>query len=247
MEDLQELLSNAAKLAELELQLPLLKDRQAELKEIAADRKNDRDWARLTAKNWEEPTFFQQLLGKVAEKQEKAQAEARQAAAAYEEVRQELDVLEHQLNSCQEAYDALSGSRESYDLARTAFLATADSEGEHKLRMLEIEAFRPVAIDALRQIRNALHSARGWMVKELQPRYASRETRRMEFLQLADDYAQMLRGMLVFFPEGSVTLGASMTAPSDYIRSVSTDLSQTDFLNNAIEQSLRVQAQLEAL
>ncbi len=63
----------------------------------------------------------------------------------------------------------------------------------------------------------------------------------------ADEYAEKLESLLVYFPEGSIKLGVSMSAPSDYIRSVSTNLSQVDLLNIAIEQSLRVQGELEAL
>lgn len=247
MEHLRELLTNAAKQVELELQLPPLQSSCNEMKETVSDLKSERDWAKLTAKNLEEPGFFQRLLGRVEEKQEKAQEEARQAAAAYEKAKRELDELEHHLKMQQAAYAALSGSRESYDLARKSFLGAADTEAICKLRSMEAETFRPVAIETVRQIRNSLFAARGWMQREVRPRYSNNETRRMEFLQLADDYAKMLQGLLVYFPEGSVTLGASMAAPSDYIRSVSTNLSQLDFLNIAIEQSLRVQEQLEAL
>lgn len=69
----------------------------------------------------------------------------------------------------------------------------------------------------------------------------------MEFLDLADEYAEKLQTLLVYFPEGSVTLGASISVPSSYVHSVSMNLSQIDLLNIAIEQSQRVQAQLEAL
>lgn len=247
MEHLQELLSNAAKLEELELQIPELKTRHAELKETVSDRKYERDWAILSAKNLEDPGFFQRLLGRVAEKQEKTQAEARQAAAAYEAVKRELDEVERQLTSVQETHAALSGTRETYAQARTAFLAGADSDGEQRLREMETEAFRPVAIECLRQIRKALYAVRGWMKKDLQPRHGALVSRRMEFLHLADDYAEKLQALLIYFPEGSVTLGASMSAPSNYIHSVSMNLSQIDLLNIAIEQSQRVQAQLEAL
>lgn len=129
MEHLQELLLNAVKLEELELQLPELKKRYNELKEIVSDRKYELDWAVLTAKNLDNPSFFQRLLGRVAEKQEKAQSEARQAAATYEAVKRELDELEHQLDTLQETYAARSDSREAYKQARTTFLASADPQG----------------------------------------------------------------------------------------------------------------------
>lgn len=247
MEHLQALLSNAVKLEEAELQLPMLKRQHGELKEIVADRKHERDWAILTAKNLEDPGFFQRLLGRVAEKQEKAQTEARQATAAYEESSRELDELEYLMISLQEACTALSGSREAYAHARAAFLENGTVDGVRKLREQEIEAFRPVALELLRQIRKALYAARGWMQKDLRPRYSGQPTRRMEFLHLADEYAAKLENLLVYFPEGSVTLGASMSGPSSYVHSVSTNLSQIDLLNIAIEQSQRVQAQLEGL
>lgn len=247
MDRMQEKLSDAAKAAELELRLPLLTDRHKELKEKVFDLKNEMDCAKLTAKNLEDPGFFQRLLGKVAEKQEKAQAEARDAIAAYEQARREFEELEHQVQDLQEEYAALSGCREAYDQARAEFLCSADSDAVQTLRELECDTFRPVAIEALRQIRKALNASRGWMEKELKSRHYIQESRRMEFIRLADAYAQMLHTLLPYFPEGSVTLGASITAPGDYIRGASMNLSQIDRLNIAIDQSLRVQEQLEAL
>jgi len=242
MEYLKQLLDNAVKLTELEMQIPGLERRCSELREIAADRKTQRDWANL-----EEPTFFQRLLGSVEKKQERARAEAREASAAYEEVKRELEGLEFQLRSLRETVEQLSGSRERYTGEKRTFLETADDDQVQKLRELETEAYKPVAIELVKQIRKHLYSARGWVQKDLQPRHFSRETRRMEFIQLADDCAEKLQELLVFFPEGSVTLGASMSQPSSYINSVSTNYSQIDLINIAVEQSQRVQAQLEAL
>lgn len=247
MEPLRKLLDNVVKLEEIEMQIPLLKARCDELKEIVSERKNDRDWAILSAKNLENPGFFQRLLGRVAEKQEEAQTAARQAAAIYEESKRELDEAAYQLDALQKTQEALSGSREDYELARAAFLKNADVDAVQQLRMLETDAFRPIAIESVRQIRKALNAARGWRQKDSQPGHGALKNRRTEFLQLADQYAEKLQTLLVYFPEGSVSLGASMTAPSDYVRGVFENLSQTDLLNIAIEQSLRVQAQLEKL
>ena len=77
MEQLLKLMKQTARFIELELELPLLKAELAERKEIVADRKHERDWAILEAKNWENPDFFQRLFTRVPEKQEKTQAEAR--------------------------------------------------------------------------------------------------------------------------------------------------------------------------
>ena len=247
MENLRKLLDNAAKLESLELQLPELEARHKELKETVADKKLERDWAIINAKNLEYPNFFQGLFTKVAEKQEKAQAEAREAAADYEKVKRELDTLEHQLTAIREDCSGLSGSRETYNHAREEFLSLAGADEVRQLREMETEAFRSVAVESVRQIRKALHAARGWMQKDLRPRYGTVVGRRMEFLHLADDYAETLQRLIVYFPEGSITLGASMSAPSSYVHSVSTNLSQIDLLNIAVEQSQRVQAQLEAL
>ena len=246
MAQLQELLANAAKLEELELQIPELQIRQKELQENLARQKEERDWARLEAKNLEEPGFFLRLFGKAEQKREKAQEEARQAAAAYEHTKREVENLEYQMDILQKNCDALSGSREAYELARTEYLAGADGAAQ-QLREWEIDAFRPVAIETVRKIRQALYAARGWMQKEIQNRYYNRETRRMACFQMADEYAEKLQSLTKYFPEGKVTLGASMSSPHAYIREVSTNLSQVDRLNIAIEQSLRVQEQLESL
>lgn len=242
MEKLQELLSNAAKLGLMELQLPELQMKRKEWKETLAQQKEERDWARLEAKNLEDPGLFLRLTGRAERKLEKAQEEARQAAAVYEKTKLELENLEYRIGVLQTDCEALAGSREAYEAARMAYLGD-----EQQLREWETEAFRPVAVETLRRIRHVLYTARGWMRKELNNRYYSKETNRMALLQMADDYAEKLQDLMRYFPEGRVTLGASMAAPSDYIRQVSTNLSQVDRLNIAIEQSLRVQEQLEAL
>lgn len=247
MEYLRVLLSNAAKLTMLELRLPELKDQHKELKETLSDRKLERDWAIIHEKNLEDPTFFQRIFTRVDEKLDKARTEAREATAAYETTKREWDAVEHQLQTTEEEISLLSGSWEVYKEARLAFLSTADEAAIQLLGNLEIEAFRPIAIECVRKIRKALYAARGWMQKDLRPRYGTVTGRRMEFLHLADDYAEKLQTLLIYFPEGSVTLGASVSEPSSYVHSVSTNLSQIDLLNIAVEQSQRVQAQLEAL
>ena len=85
------------------------------------------------------------------------------------------------------------------------------------------------------------------MQKNERPRYTGYETRQMEFWEYADLHAEQLQALLPYFPENSITLGASMTCPSDYIRSASMNLGQLDRVNIAVEQSLRVQEQIEKL
>lgn len=247
MEHLLELMKGVVRFTELELQLPLLAEQYAALKETVADRKQERDWAILEAKNWENPDFFQRLLGRVAEKQEKAQAEARAAAAAYETAKQELEALEHELSTQQQEHDALAGSKEAYDRERKVFLNTATVEECAQLQEAEIDTFRPVAITCLGLIRKDLNRSHAWMQKNERPRYSGYETRQMEYWALADRHAEVLQSLLSYFPESSITLGASMTCPSDYIRSASMNLAQLDRLNIAVEQSLRVQEQIEKL
>lgn len=247
MKLLLELMNRTARFMELELQLPLLNEQLVILKETVADRKQERDWAILEAKNWENPDFFQRLFGRVAEKQEKAQAEARTAAAAYETARQELEALEHTLSAQQKEHDALAGSKDAYHRERQTFLSTAAEEERLQLQQAQIEAFRPVAITCLRLIRKDLNRSHAWMQKNERPRYSGYETRQMEYWHLADRHADILQSLLPCFPENSITLGASMTCPSEYIRSASMNLAQLDRLNIAVEQSLRVQEQIEQL
>jgi hypothetical protein len=247
MEQLQELMKRTARFVELDLELPLLEAQLAEQKEAVADRKHERDWAILEAKNLENPNFFQRTFTRIAEKQEKAQQEARQAAAAYEAARQELEALEHKLADQQQERDALVDSREAFDRERAAFRSVATEEELVRLQETQIDAFRPVAIRCLRLIRQDLNRSHAWMQKSERPRYHGYETRQMEFWDYADLHAEQLKALLPYFPENSITLGASMTCPSDYIRSASMNLGQLDRVNIAVEQSLRVQEQIEKL
>lgn len=247
MEQLLKLMKQTARFIELELELPLLKAELAERKEIVADRKHERDWAILEAKNWENPDFFQRLFTRVPEKQEKTQAEARAATAAYESAKQELETLEHSLSAQQLEHDSLAGSKEAYDRERLAFHSIATDDELTHLQEAQTDAFRPVAIRCLRLIRQDLNRSHSWMQKNERPRYAGYETRQMEFWEYADLHAEQLKALIPYFPENSITLGASMTCPSDYIRSASMNLGQLDRVNIAVDQSLRVQEQIEQL
>lgn len=247
MEQLKELMARAARFVELELQLPLVEAQHKEQSETVSDRKTEQDWAILEAKNWEFPNFFQRLFLRVAEKQEKAQAEARSAVAAYETAKRELDALEQELFALRQEREFLAGSREAFDRARAEFLRTATPGELQQLQEAQIDAFRPVAISCLRLIRKDLNRSHAWMQKSERPRYSGYETRQMEYWDYADLHAELLQSLLPYFPEGSITLGASMTRPSDYIRSASMNLAQLDRVNIAVEQSLRVQEQIEKL
>ena len=247
MDQLKEMMAQAARFVELQLRLPLLEAQITEQKETVSDRKTERDWAILEAKRWESPNFFQQLFLRVPEKLEKAQDEARSAAAAYETAKRELDTLEHELSVMRQEHEALAGSRDAFDRTRAEFLRTATPDEQEQLQQAQIEIFRPVAISCLRLIRQALNRSHTWMQKNERPRYSGYETRQMEFWDYADLHAEQLQTLLPYFPAGSITLGASMTCPSDYIRSASMNLAQLDRVNIAVDQSLRVQEQIEKL
>ena len=247
MEQLLDLMKRTARGVELELELPLLAAQLADQKETVADRKHERDWAILEAKNWESPNFFQKLFIRTQEKLEKAQADARAASSAYESAKQELEALEYQLSAMQQERDALAGSKDAFDRERQAFLSVATEDELARLQEAQIDAFRPVAIRCLRLIRQDLNRSHTWMQKNERPRYTGYETRQMEFWEYADLHAEQLKALLPYFPENSITLGASMTCPSDYIRSASMNLGQLDRVNIAVDQSLRVQEQIEKL
>lgn len=247
MEQLLELMNRVARLTELELELPLLEVQHAELKEALADRKHERDWAILEAKNLESPNFFQRTFTRITEKQEKAQQEARAAAAAYEAARQEFDAMDRRLTDWQQELDSLTGSRETYDRELQTFRTVATEAELERLQETQIDTFQPVAIACLRMIRKDLNRSHAWMQKSERPRYHGYETRQMEYWDYADIHAELLQSLLPYFPAGSITLGASMTCPSDYIRSASMNLGQLDRVNIAVEQSLRVQEQIEKL
>ena len=249
MEQLNELMKRTARLAELESLIPLTVEQQAAQKAALSDLKYTQNWYALVATKWEHPNFFQKLLPGFAEKQEKAQQEAREATAAYEQAKRELDTTEHILALQQHEFEALTGSREEYERQRQIFRSTATEAELARLQEAEIEVFRPVAIECLRLIRKDLNRSHDWMPKHdgIRARNYGHETRQMEFWELADLHARQLQALLPYFPENSITLGASMTCPSEYIRSASMNLAQLDRLNIAVEQSLRVQKQIEEL
>ena len=249
MEQLNELMKQVARLVELESLIPLVTEQQAVLKADLADLKYSRDWYDLEAKRLENPNFFQKLLPGFADKQEKAQLEAREAAAAYEQGKRELETAEYTLASHRQELEALTGCREEYHRVRQLFRATATEEELARLQEAEIDVFRPVAVACLKLIRKDLNRSHHWMPKHdgTRARHGNHETRQMEFWELADAHARQLQSLLPYFPENSIQLGASLTCPSQYIRSASMNYAQLDRLNIAVEQSHLVQKQIEQL
>lgn len=249
MEQLNELMKRVARLVELESLIPLAAEQQAVQKAALADLKYSRDWYALEAKRLESPNFFQKLLPGFSEKQEKAQRDAREAAAAYEQGKRELETTEHTLASHRQELEALAGCKEEYDRARQLFRTIATEEELARLQEAEIDTFRPVAIACLRMIRKDLNRSHDWMPKHdgTRARHGNHETRQMEFWELADLHARQLQSLLPYFPENRIQLGASITCPSQYIRSASMNYAQLDRLNIAVEQSLLVQKQIEQL
>ena len=249
MEQLNERMKRVARQVELESLIPLASEQQAVKKAALADLKYSRDCYDLEAKRLENPNFFQKLLPGFAEKQEKAQLEAREAAAAYEQGKRELETTEHTLASYRQELESLTGCKEEYDRVRQLFRATATEDELARLQEAEIDTFRPVAIACLRLIRKDLNRSHDWMPKHdgTHARHSGHETRQMEFWELADLHARLLQSLLPYFPKNSIQLGASMTCPSEYIRSASMNYAQLDRLNIPVEQSLLVQKQMEQL
>ena len=157
MEQLNERMKRVARQVELESLIPLAAEQQAVQKAALADLKYSRDWYALEAKRLENPNFFQKLLPGFAEKQEKAQLEAREAAAAYEQGKRELETTEHTLASQKQELESLTGCKEEYDRVRQLFRATATEDELARLQEAEIDAFRPVAIACLQLIRKDLN------------------------------------------------------------------------------------------
>ena len=249
MELLNEQMKRVARLVELESLIPLAAEQQAVLKTALKDLKYSRDWYALEAKRLENPNFFQKFLPGFAEKQEKAHLDAREAAVAYEQGKRELEATEHTLASQKQELESLTGCKEEYDRQRQLFRAAATEDELARLQEAEIDTFRPVAIACLRLIRKDLNRSHDWMPKHdgTRARHGNHETRQMEFWELADTHARQLQSLLPYFPENSIQLGASMTCPSEYIRSASMNYAQLDRLNIAVEQSLLVQKQIEQL
>lgn len=245
MEALTRLLNNYGRFLELEDSVPYWEAQKPELLARIRELKLNRDGKEIDLSNWEAPNFFQRLLGRVEEKKERLYKQLREATAAHEAAKQELDALEKKIAAGKRELESLTGSREAYEQAKgEAVLTTAQ---ESQLMMQELAAFTPVALAAAERILEALEDARFWMQKDAVSRGVRPENRKMEFLSRAEENAQRLCSILSIMPEGCANIGSYLKSPKAYIYSVSSEFGQLDRLNLAVDQVRETRNQLRML
>ena len=247
MEKLTELLRGIARYVKLEKLLPALRAQRDEAKQTLKQKELEAAQWKYEADQWEHPGFFRRLLGNTAEKQEAALMKLRTARADRDAAKQNLAVLEEKLEKGTAEFDSLANCLDDYGRAKQDFLATADPEEAVQLRELELELLRPVALTRLRQLREALEALRPGMRRDTLTTLDGLYGNKFALLDLADQRSEQFRALLAHLPAEGIALGASLTFPSGYIRSVTNDRAQLDRVNIAIDQSYRVQKQISGL
>lgn len=247
MEKLTELLRGIARYVELEELLPELRLKRDEAKDTLKQKELEAAQRKYEADQWESPGFFRRLMGNTAEKHEAALMKLRTARADRDAAKQALAELDERLKADTAEFESLANCLEDYTRAKQAFLATATPEDAAQLRALELERLRPVALIRLRQLRETLEALRPGMRRDIFTTLDGLYGKKFTLLELADLRAEQFRAILAHLPAEDITLGASLTCPSDYIRSVTNDTAQLDRANFVIEQCYRVRGQIREL
>lgn len=245
MEELTKLLGQYGRYLELVDSVPYWESQRPELLARIRELKYNRDSKEIDLRNLEEPNFFQRLLGKTEEKKEKLNQQLREATAAWNAAKWELEALDKKLAEGKKELESLEGCREKYAKAKQDASLTSIQEGQ--LVMEEIAAFAPAAIAAADRILEALEDARVWMQEDIRRTGVRRENRKMEFLSLAEENARRLTEILSIMPEGCGTIGSYLQSPGAYIDAVTSEFGKLDRLNSAIDQVRETRNQLRML
>lgn len=247
MEKLTELLRGIARYVELDELLPELRLKRDEAKDTFKQKELEAAQRKYEADQWENPGFFRRLLGNTAEKQETALMKLRTARADRDAAKQAFAKLDERLKTDTAEFEALANCLEDYTRAKTDFLTTADPEEAARLREQEQEILRPAALTRLYQLRETLEALRPGMRRDIFTTLDGLYGRKFTLLELADLRAEQFRAILAHLPGEQISLGVSLTCPSDYIRSVTNDTAQLDRANFVIEQCYRVRGQIREL
>ena len=245
MDDLIKKLRDFARFLELEDSIPYWEQQRGELKLRLGELRLSRDQKQWDLDHLENPGFLRRLLGKTEEKKEKLSAQLSQVKAALTAAQWELDALEKRLEEGRVALEALSGSRETYVLAKQETALTALQEGQ--VMMEEIAAFTPAAIAAADRVLEALEEARPWMQKDVRYTGVSPANRKMECLARAAENARRLVQLLGILPQGCADVGSYLKAPEGYVDAVTMEYAKLDRLNNAMDQVRQTRNQLGML
>ena len=199
------------------------------------EKKLDLDWKEVDMKNLENPNFFQRLLGRTEEKQEKARTAYREAAAEYTREKRHLEGLEQKLTEMKQELSALEGAEEAW----------RSRQGEDISKELVRQNIAPAALQAANLILEALEQAGEWMRVDARRRDVQQGNRKLEFLGLASGYALRLVDYLALMGMDPGQQGGYLRYPDSYITGVTSEYKQLDRLNGAMDQVRQVRSNVK--
>ena len=206
--------------------------------------KQERNLKELEYMQWQEPGFFQRLLGRTEEKREKARQEVREAAAECDKFQREMEELAGKIAAGKKEMEALAGSQARYIAWRQA----CREEGSNsEAGMLTAAALAPAAIGAATRCLDALGGARGWARTDARMTRVREGNRKLEFLEEAEKNAKRLVFLLEQMPEGMVETGRYLQYGTGYITGVTSEYKQLDRVNLAMEQVREIRSVLRQL
>lgn len=229
---------------ELEDLIPVWQSSQEEKRREVRYLQRERDLKEIEYKRWQEPGFFQRLLGKTEEKREKARQEYREAAAECDKLQREMEELTEKIAAGTEEKETLAGSESQYKVWREV---CREAGSDTDAGRLTAAALAPAAIGAATRCLEALGDARGWARTDARMTRVAEGNRKMEFLAEAEKNAKRLNFLLEQMPEGMVETGNYLKHGTGYIVGVTSEFKQLDRLNLAMEQVREIRSVLRKL
>ena len=237
---MEQLFQDLHRILTIEETLPQLEQEHAALKEAAAEAEARAAVAKYDLDALENPGFFTQLLGRVEDKKETARIAYRSAAAARDRAKQELAARDQQLQELKAEYTTLLPVRDRFDREAkqldpqlvTSYICRLGSGAAHKV-ILHLE------------------TARSWMRYDPSRKDITEGNRRMEFLALAAEQAQIVARCVDLLPEAKRPASWGMTTyfqhPEDYVTGAANAYKQLDLLDLAQRHAKAVRDEMKAM
>ncbi len=206
---MEQILKDYGRYLLLEGQLPGLAQKAETSRREALALERERSQKKWDWESWEQPGFFQRLLGNREEKREKAHMAFLEADSAWKQAVLDADQAAQALQLVKGELESLASAPEIY----------AQLEKTQEVKLLAQDAFRPAALQALEACLNALEQALQWENQErnLGGRMPNQDDGMWERLSAAREPANRLKQILMAFPEPDSWTGGYLENPDGFI------------------------------
>ena len=215
MEQLLEKLRAYSRFLELEDSIPYWEAQIPELENRITEMTWNLQQKEQSLLQLKQPGFFQRILGRAEEQQNKINKQIQEINAAKTAAQWDLDGLKKRVEAGKEERERLTGSGAVYEEAKINMVFTPAQES--RLMMAELSAFAPAAMATAGRVLEALDAARLWM---------GQESINVQVQQEVEAAANRLRDILSVLPEGVAPVGSFLRVPGKFLTSSGLDQAQ---------------------